>query len=101
MIGAASGIPGGLALSQNRPNPFSPNTEIRYQLPSPTRARLAIYDVAGRLVATLVDRDMPAGNHAAVWDGRDDSRLAVASGIYFYRLETAEDVRIKRMHLVR
>jgi subtilisin-like proprotein convertase family protein len=69
------------------PNPFNPVTNVSYGTPSDSRVKLAIYNVAGRLVRTLVDREVEAGNHVAVWDGRDDSGVEVGSGVYFCRME--------------
>jgi hypothetical protein len=74
-------------LGHGSPNPFNPATRIRYSLGSDTdRARLAVYDVAGRLVAVLSDGPAAAGEHEARWDGRDDSGRPVSSGVYFVRL---------------
>jgi subtilisin-like proprotein convertase family protein len=88
-------------LGQNRPNPFVERAEISFSLPQAGLARLEIFDVTGRLVRTLVNGPMAAGAHAASWDGRDESRQAVAAGIYFYRLSAGEETRIKRMSLIR
>lgn len=68
------------------PNPFNPSTTIRFAVPSAGTARLDIHDAAGRLVRTLVDADLPPGEHAAVWDGKSAAGRAVQSGIYFARL---------------
>jgi hypothetical protein len=70
------------ALDQNFPNPFNPTTTIRYQLPVDGRVALRIYDVLGREVQTLVDEAKPAGFHEATLNA-----TALASGVYFYRLE--------------
>src|SRR5262249_44574453 len=75
------------ALFQNRPNPFNPSTTIRYDLPSPSRVRIAIYGVDGRRVRTLIDRVMPAGRHAVTWDGTDESGREVGTSVYFYRMD--------------
>ena len=62
--------------------------------------RLRIFDVAGRLVRTLVDEEMPAGwNHVVVWNGLDDRDREIASGVYFYRLE-APDAELNRKLVV-
>lgn len=82
-------------LEPNRPNPFNPATAIPFELPRAGRARLAVYDAAGRLVRTLVDGEVPAGRTDARWDGRDDRGRAVAAGTYYARL-TAGDVRLVR-----
>jgi hypothetical protein len=72
------------ALSQNRPNPFNPETVIPYSLAVDGRVTIRIFDVAGRLVRTLVDGRQPAGPHAARWDGRAERGGPLASGVYFY-----------------
>ncbi len=77
-------------LHQNVPNPFNPMTVIRFDLARSGRVQLRIYDVAGRLVRTLVDAEMPAGrDHEASWNGLDDSGQRLGSGVYFYRLDAA------------
>ncbi|MDH4035914.1 MAG: FG-GAP-like repeat-containing protein [Candidatus Krumholzibacteria bacterium] len=88
-------------LMQNAPNPFNPRTEIWFDLPGATSARLAIYDAAGALVRVLVNGDLPAGRHRAVWTGRDDQGQDSASGIYFYRLESAYGVQTRKMVLLK
>ena len=62
---------------------------------------MAIYDVNGRLVRTLVDGALPVGLHDVVWDARDNTGRAVASGVYVYRLTSGADVAMRRMVLVR
>ncbi|MBK9777161.1 MAG: T9SS type A sorting domain-containing protein [bacterium] len=94
-------LPGVAVLSQNAPNPFNPRTTIRFTLPGDGVARLAIYDLAGRLVRTLVAGSLAAGEHEAVWDGCDDAGRAQASGSYLARLEAGSGVRTVRMALVR
>lgn len=89
------------ALRPNIPNPFNPDTEIRFELPSAGPTRLTVLDVAGRLIRTLIDDGMPQGNHAAVWDGRDGSGRQVGSGTYLARLEFGGKVETVRMGLVR
>ena len=88
-------------LAQNYPNPFNPNTTIRYELPKGCHVRLAVYDVAGRLVRVLVDEERTGGVHDIIWNGTDSRGLPVASGIYFYRLDAAETVITKKMALLR
>ncbi len=89
------------ALGQNHPNPFNPRTEIRFALPADGEARLAIYDLSGRRVRTLVEGSLPAGTHHVVWDGTDDAGQALASGVYFYRLETAAQTLSRKMLLLK
>lgn len=73
--------------ARNYPNPFNPSTTIVFHLPEAAHVDLDIYDAAGRHVRTLLNDHADAGRHEAVWNGTDDSGSAVASGVYFYRLE--------------
>lgn len=79
-------VPTTYALAQNFPNPFNPQTEIRYQLPEAGRITLKIFDVLGKEVRTLVDEFREAGYHQVNWDGRDNFGKKAASAIYIYRL---------------
>ncbi|MBI4726663.1 FG-GAP repeat protein [candidate division TA06 bacterium] len=73
-------------LLQNSPNPFKQSTVIKYQLSSPGRVSLMVYNVAGQLVKTLISGQVGAGQHTVKWDGRDNIGNKVSSGIYIYRL---------------
>ena len=84
-----------------RPNPFNPRTVIPFSLPRAGEVELGIYDVAGRLVRTLVSGELPPGDHEAVWRGLDARGRAVASGAYYARLRTPRGVEVKAMSLVR
>ncbi len=86
-----------LVLSGNRPNPFGGATEIRFGLPAPQRIALRIYNVQGRLVKTLAEGRYPAGYHTITWQGRDGNDTPVATGVYFYRLETDTKVLTQKM----
>jgi hypothetical protein len=77
-------------LEPGRPNPFSSTTTLRFTLRRPGRVSLRVFDVAGRLVRTLVDDARPAGAAEARWDGRDDAGASVGSGIYLVRLRAGE-----------
>jgi hypothetical protein len=88
-------------LWQNTPNPFNPSTTIAFDLPAAGPLRLSVFDVAGRLVRTLVDDSMPQGSHKTVWDGRDSSGREVGSGSYLARLEFWGKVETIRMGLIR
>ncbi len=83
------------------PNPFNPQCTVRFELPAAGHARLAIFDIAGRHVRTLVDADLAAGATEAQWDGRDAGGWAVGSGTYLARLESGGDAAVARMVLVR
>lgn len=94
-------VPHALKLYPCQPNPFNPRTTIKYDLPESGPVRLSVFDVAGRLVRTLVDVSVPQGSHEAVWDGRDASGREVGSGSYLARLEFGERMETVRMGLVR
>ncbi len=90
-----------LELSQNHPNPFNPSTIIRFALPRRATIQLAVYDARGNRVATLVDGEAKAGRHAVRWNGRNLRGQPVASGVYFYRLDTDDQTLTRRMILVK
>ncbi len=92
---------GGVVLHECRPNPFNPQTTIAFELPSASRATLRVYDLAGRLVATLADGLLPAGTHSASWNGTDASGRAVASGIYLCELRAGAKRLTERMMLLK
>lgn len=92
---AGSAPPVAARLMQNAPNPFNPRTTIRFALTRAGRARLVVFDAAGRRVSTLLDRSLPAGEMSVEWDGRDEVGRTAASGIYFYKLE-ADGVKLSR-----
>lgn len=93
-------VPEQFALLQNYPNPFNPQTTIRYRLPHAGHVRLTVFNLAGQMVAELVNGSEPAGEHAVVWDGRDEHGRRVASGLYFYKLESGELNATRKMVLV-
>lgn len=94
--------PRAYALGANFPNPFNPTTTIEYALPVRAPAALAIYDVLGRRIRTLVRRnDHPAGFYAITWDGRDQQGRPVGNGLYFYRLVAPAFERTGKMMLIK
>jgi hypothetical protein len=94
-------LPSALALD-NYPNPFNPNTIVRYALPTPAKVRLDVFDVAGRLVRTLVrDARQPAGVFEVEWDGRDSRGMAAASGVYFFRLAAGVEALTRKAVLLK
>ncbi|HEY6572972.1 MAG TPA: FG-GAP-like repeat-containing protein, partial [Candidatus Eisenbacteria bacterium] len=90
-------------LAQNRPNPFNPSTLIGFGVPGPERAevRLRIFDVSGRLVATLVSRRIDPGYHEVRWDGRSDRGVALGSGVYLLRAEIGPATLSRKLALIR
>ena len=94
-------VPTRYVLYQNVPNPFNPNTSIQYNIIEDVRVNLAIYDVAGRLVRTLVDKNQRASLYQVTWDGVDNAGQTVATGIYFYRLTAGNFVETRKMLLLK
>ena len=89
-------LPKAYELFQNFPNPFNPTTTIKFALPRADHVKIVVYNILGKKVATLVDANKPAGYHVVTFDG---SRLA--SGIYFYQMQTKHFVRVKKFILLR
>ncbi len=87
-------VPDGFELSQNFPNPFNPSTEIRFTVAKNSQVKLAVYDVLGREITTLVNETMPAGSYSATFNAP-----GLSSGTYIYVL-TAGDVRISKKMLL-
>jgi hypothetical protein len=96
-----SQIPGRFGSAPSYPNPFNPKTTIAFDLPESRTVRLSVYSIDGSLVRTLIDGELPAGSHTAVWDGLDDARQGVASGAYFYRIEAGPDSAVYKMLLMK
>jgi hypothetical protein len=84
-------------LQANIPNPFNPMTRIPFELDRAGTIRLDVYDLAGRLVRTLVRGERSAGPHVVLWDGRTSRGQRVSSGIYVYRLQFGEREQTRKM----
>ena len=93
----------GLQLEQNYPNPFNPTTSIVFEIPAgpAQKVALVVYDVTGARVRTLQEGAAQPGRHVVAWDGRNESGAAVGSGVYFYRLATAERALTRKMVLLK
>ncbi len=89
-------LPTEFTLAQNFPNPFNPSTTIRFAMPSPGFVVLKVFDVLGREVTTLVKDRVAAGEYSVTWNA-----ASCASGVYFYKLQTANAVLVKKMILLR
>ena len=110
-IGAAAGdevvgtrggaLPSSFALAPTHPNPFRHRATIEYALPVATNVRLLVYNVQGQVVRRLVDGPERPGYKSTLWNGRDDAGRAVASGVYFLRLEAAGQRMTKKVLLRR
>ncbi len=88
-------------LHQNYPNPFNPETTISFDMAQTGAASLAIYNVKGQLVRSLVNQDLAAGRHSYVWNGTDANGRSVSSGVYFYRLTTPGHTEKRQMILMK
>ncbi len=89
-------IPDNYSLQQNYPNPFNPSTNISFQLPENGLVNISIYDINGKLVEELVNRNLTAGNHLIEWNA-----VNYPSGIYFYRINTGSFTDVKKMMLIK
>jgi hypothetical protein len=85
-VDSAPETPAYTRLDGNFPNPFNPKTTIRFALANEGDVNLAVYDITGRVVKTLVDGKMAAQQHEVVWDGTNNDGFKTASGVYFYKL---------------
>jgi subtilisin family serine protease len=95
-------VPGITSLGNALPSPFNRETTIPYQVGTQgTHVRIAVYDAAGRLVRTLVDRWQAPGMYRAAWDGRDGSGKTLSSGVYFYRMTAGSFVDSKKLVLLK
>ncbi len=94
-------LPQSFTLSQNYPNPFNPETTIRFDLPRSEEIDLAVYNLTGQQVATLVHGVREAGAYTLRWDGRDDDGRALASGVYLYRLTAGDRAATRKLLLLR
>jgi len=83
-------------LDQNYPNPFNPSTSISFAIPTKENVNIKIYNITGKEVATLLSRDMPAGNFVVEWDASD-----VPSGVYFYKINAGEYTDLKKCILIK
>ncbi len=100
-MAAPSAAPTAFVLQPNMPNPFNPETTIRFALPGQSAVVLSIYDALGQQVRVLVDGVRAAGSYAAVWDGRDAMGRSVSSGVYFYELRAGDFRQLRRMLLLK
>jgi hypothetical protein len=86
-------------LRSNFPNPFNPTTTIGYQIGESGHVKLEIFNVLGQRVRLLVDSEQSPGAYRMIWDGRNDSGLALAAGTYFLRMQSGTYVQTRKMVL--
>jgi hypothetical protein len=86
----------------NYPNPFNPETTIRFTTENTKKnTELIIYNLKGQKVKTLIHEVLPAGEHSVIWNGRDSNGKGVGSGIYFYKLKAGDYQKVKKMILIK
>ena len=93
-------LPSHFVLGQNYPNPFNSTTTIRFDLPAPHQVRLTVYNLTGQEIAELVRGPRRAGSYTLSWDGRDRDGRPLASGVYLYRLEAGDQVKVRKLLLL-
>lgn len=91
----------GYALRQNYPNPFNPSTTIEYLLPQKSRVEIAVYNVVGEWITTLVNDVRPAGDYRVRWDGRNREGNPVGGGLYFYVMKAGDFRASGKMLLIK
>ena len=101
LFGKAVALPTEFVLADNSPNPFNPQTMIRYALPQAADVELTVYNVVGQPVRTLVAQHQHAGLYAVEWDATDDRGHRLSSGVYLYRLQAGEFREVKKMLLLK
>lgn len=94
-------LPESFGLSPNYPNPFNPETIIRYQLPNSSEVELIMYNTLGQKIRTIVNEKQFPGYYEVIWDGRNDSGEQVPSGVYIYQLKAGEFVDARKLLLIR
>jgi hypothetical protein len=95
-------LPVAVTLNANFPNPFNPETTLSFSLPKAEKdVSLTVYNSKGQKVKTLYSGAAESGSHSLVWKGQDDAGKSVASGVYFYRLETQGKTLSHKMLLLK
>lgn len=94
-------LPSGFVVAQNYPNPFNPVTMIQFRIPSSSPVTVKVFDVLGREISTLLNQKLEAGSYEVIWDSKDASGAAVASGVYLFRIEAGDQMVSKKMVLMR
>ena len=94
-------IPGEFALHPNFPNPFNPTTMIAYDLPDASDVQLDIYDLMGRNINTVVNKNQSVGRHFVIWNANDYLGNQVSAGVYLYRLQAGNKIFTRKMVLMK
>ena len=94
-------IPESFGLDQNFPNPFNPETTIRYHLPVDANIELSIYNLLGRKMVTLKTGPQTAGTYEVIWNGLNERSEQVPSGVYVFQLKAGEFIQTRKLALIR
>jgi ligand-binding sensor domain-containing protein len=94
-------LPTSYSLSQNYPNPFNPTTTIQYTVQEHNKVNVRIFDINGQMIKELLNEDKSSGNYLIMWNGLNDSGVKVASGTYFYQIQTGNFTQTKKMILLK
>ena len=94
-------IPSAYKLLNNFPNPFNPSTKITFEIPQSESVSLKIFDINGKLIRTLTNEELSAGNYERTWDGKNENGRTVSSGVYIYKLTAGKFDRSARMVLMK
>jgi len=94
-------IPTQFTLYQNYPNPFNPVTTLRYELPVNGFVNIAVYDMLGRQVRTIINQTQNAGYKSVIWDATNDYGKPVTAGIYIYQIQAVGFIQTKKMVLLK
>ena len=89
------------ALSSNYPNPFNPETTIKFSLSEEQEIIINVYNIAGQKVKQLISQQLSEGQHSIIWNGTDSNSKSVSSGVYFYKLKTGNFEQTKKMILMK
>jgi hypothetical protein len=85
----------------NAPNPFNPETTIRFSLPASGLATVEIFNIKGQKVRTLMHEPKNPGSHSLIWNGKNDQGKSCSSGVYFCRIQQAQQSRTIKMALLK
>ena len=99
-LGSAT-VPKTFYLSQNYPNPFNPTTRMDVGLAAPSHLTVAIYNVLGQKVRTLVDEERGAGVQTMIWNGNTDAGIQVATGLYFVRMNAGSFTQVRKIMMMK
>ena len=90
-------FPSKFSLYQNYPNPFNPVTKIKYDIAKQGNVSLSIYDIKGRKIISLVNKQQEAGTYSVLWNGRNDFGENLPGGLYIYRIESGSFLSTKKL----